>query len=311
METTKSVQKCSEINDAWDSFFTERVSMILAKFFAKHNIRPNTVTLFSIISGVCGAVCLAFHNVWLTIAGILLEILAAIFDAADGQVARLTKKGSKFGRIFDGFGDGVVQTSIYLALCVRMHFDLIPFTNIVWGHWVIIPLCIIGIYFHTRQARVADYYKQIYMFMIRNGKGTELDNAESLKKEFENEKLNWLQKLELKSYISYTKTQQKQAPKTQLLLDEISKNNGVLPEKITEIYKENVKYAKLLNLLVFNLRTYTLFGLLIADLATKFQYGLLTWYMVLVLLIMEPFTIFLELKWEGIAKKAMKEGFNK
>lgn len=309
METTKSVQKCSSINDPWDTLFTERVSLVLAKVFAKHNIKPNTVTIFSIIAGVLGAICLIFHNVWLTIAGILLEILAAIFDCADGQVARINHSGTKFGRFFDGFGDGVVYTSMYVGLIVRIFSDPIPFTNINWGFWAILLIVPAGSYFHTRQARIADYYKQVYMFMIKNEHGSELVNSKQLKEAYPKEELTFFQRIIVGSYIKYTKAQEKDTPQTQKLLAKIKENNGEIPEKIQEMYLKKVKLAKALNLLVFNLRTYVLFGLLIADLITGI--GLTAWIAVFIVLILEPTAICIEIKWEKLAKKALLEGFNK
>lgn len=306
-ETTRSVQKCSLINDPWDTLFTERVSLVLAKFFAKHNVKPNTVTLFSIISGVLGAICLCHHNIWVTIAGILLEILGAIFDCADGQVARMTHKGSRFGRFFDGFGDGVVYTSIYLAIAFRIMSDPITFTSTNWGWFAWLLIIPVGVYFHVRQARVADYYKQVHMFMIKNDHGSELEDSKQLEKEYPKSELSFFQRIITGSYINYTKTQERETPQTQKLLAKIRENHCEIPDKVAEMYRKNVRNAKALNLLVFNLRTYVLFALLIADYFTGL--GLTAWIAVLNILILEPAAIILEVKWERLAKKALKEGF--
>ena len=49
----------------------------------------------------------------------VLHILANAFDNADGQLARLTKRGSRAGRALDGLADNLVFMSIYVHLCLR------------------------------------------------------------------------------------------------------------------------------------------------------------------------------------------------
>ena len=304
---TKSIQKCSSINDPWDTIFTERISLLFAKFFAKHNVKPNIVTLLSIITGVVGAICIIFHNIWITIAGILLEILAAIFDCADGQVARMTHTGSKFGRFFDGFGDSVVYTSIYIALTIRIMSEKITFTNTYWGWWIWLVAIPVAAYFHTRQARLADYYKQVYMYMIKNDRGSELETSEALTEEFKESKLKPFQKLMVKSYITYTKAQEHENPTTKKLIGKIKENNNIVPEKVSELYRHNVKWVKATNLLVFNLRTYIMFALLITE--HFLGIGLDAWLLVLILFVFEPIALIIEFRFEKIAKIAINEGF--
>lgn len=304
---TKEVQKCSQINDPWDTLFTERISLVFAKLFAKWGLKPNTVTLMSIISGVAGAVLFVFDNLWLTIAGIVLEILGAIFDCADGQVARITHKGSRIGRFFDGFGDSVVYTSIYIGICLRILLhDNIPFTDTPWSFWILfaVPL---AAYFHPRQARLADRYKQVFMFMTRNAHGSELDRREALEKEYKGTGKNIFENFMISSYISYTKTQEKESPVTTKLIKKIDENNGEIPEKITKMYSSHLGLAKATNLLVFNLRTYILFALLIAD--HFVGNGLTVWLFAIIVFVFEPIALIVEYKFEKLAKKALEEGF--
>lgn len=303
---TKDVQKCSQINDPLDTLFTERVSLVLAKKFAKHGVKPNTVTILSIISGVIGAVFFVFHNIWLTIAGILLEILAAIFDCADGQVARITHKGSRFGRFFDGFGDSVVYTSIYIAISIRIMSEVITFTGVTWSWWIWLVTLPVGIYFHGRQARLADYVKQLHMHFCNPDHHSELESTKSLTEEYKNVEMNWFQKFITNSYISYTKSQEHYFPNTQKLLAEL---NGEIPEKMTEMYAKKVRFCKLSNCLVFNLRTYVLFALLI--LSCFLDFGATAWIFVFVVFVLEPITLLIEYKYEHLAKKALKEVTNK
>lgn len=298
----KDLQKLSSINDPWDSFFTERISMLFARGFAKHGFKPNTVTLFSIISGVIGAVFLVFHNIWLTLVGILLEILSAVFDCADGQVARMTHKGSKFGRFFDGFGDTVVCIAINIAVTIRIMSEVITFTDTLWGWWIFIPAVPIAAYFHTRQTRIADYVKQLHLHFCREDHHSELETSEGLIEEFKDQKLSKANKFFVKSYISYTKSQERYFPNTKKLL---TKLNGQTPENINKMYEKSIKYCKLSNCLVYNLRIYTLFVLLI--LSCFFNVGLTAWFFVFNVVVLEPIALIIEFKYEKVAKLALKE----
>ena len=298
----KSLQKSRTLNDPLDTVFTEKVSILFAKLFNKLGFHPNVVTVFSMITGVAGGVMLAFHNLALEITGVCLIILSAIFDCADGQVARMSGKGGFYGRCFDGFGDGLVYFAIYVGISVRLMSENIPFTNTPWSFWIWFVSVPVGIYFHAVQARTADYYKQVWMYLSKNSH-SEFSTSESVKKQIDALESHGLKHLICSSYLSYTKSQERMTPNFQKLRQRIDENGGVIPEKVTETWRKNSRFSiGLTNLLVFNFRTYLLFILLFC--------GVTFWIFPVCVIFLEGIRVFLLVKYERLAKRCLKEGFN-
>ncbi len=66
------------------------------------HLPPNFITLLSVALGMASAYAF-YHGKFLTAASLLL--LSGLFDLADGMVARLSDKASKFGAVFDWLAD--------------------------------------------------------------------------------------------------------------------------------------------------------------------------------------------------------------
>ncbi len=66
------------------------------------HLPPNFITLMSVALGMASAYAF-YHGKLLTAASLLL--LSGLFDLADGMVARLSDKTSKFGAVFDWLAD--------------------------------------------------------------------------------------------------------------------------------------------------------------------------------------------------------------
>lgn len=295
----KKYEKCLDISDRWDLFFTERASYPLAVLFNKMGCSPNFVTILGGLFGVAGAILFIFNNLICTIIGIVLIIIYAILDCADGQVARMSHKGSLFGRCLDGAIDSVVYICIYACLAIRLMSQKIPFTNVYWNGWIFIPIVLIGIFFHTSQCRMADYYRNAHMYLSASERGNELSNSIDMIKIRDAEKKPSFKHLVFASYTSYTKAQEKSTPKLQKLLRMIRKNGGTIPTEVSTYYrKESNKIARLANILVFNVRSYVLFAFLLI--------GIEVWILPFIVFVLDPIRIFLMVKYEKIAENAAK-----
>ena len=299
----KDLQKCPAINDPIDTYIWEPISFFFAKRMAKRHWSPNVATWISMIVGVAGGVLFAFHNIWMNVAGAILFLLAIIFDCSDGQIARLNNCGSLYGRMFDGFCDGVVYFAAYAGLAVHCMFDNIPFTETQWGWWIFLIAVPVCAWFHSRQARIADYYKQVYMWIV--GLHSELSRSEELEAQYKDDKdsnkLSFINKISFKSYISYTKQQEKETKGVQLLKQKIAENGGVIPEGVANEFKKHVWLFKLGNLETVNFRTFVLIALLLS--------GFACWHFAFLVVILEPINLILEYKTEKLAKRCAKEYF--
>ena len=302
-EDIKNARKCENINDPVDNYVIDYIAMVFSRIFIKLHIIPNAVTVLSAIVGVAGGIMLCFDTLAFNISGVLLIILAAVFDASDGQVARLTKHYSNLGRTLDGFADFLVYLSIYIAICVRLYGVNIPFTDKPWGLYIV-PVAVVTMLLFGAQARAADYFKNLHMFMISRGKGSELSRAKAVKESLDGYKKFTFEHFRLKIYLAYTSLQEKKTPCVQKMLDKIARNGGVISEEMSEAFaKRSRKYVMSTNLLTFNLRTGVLFLLLF--LPGHFE----VLYFPFVVFVLEPVRFVIISKYERLARELTNQKF--
>ncbi len=290
----KNARKCENINDLIDTYVVDYIAMAFSKLFIKLHIIPNAVTVLSGLVGVAGGVLLCFDSLALDIAGVLLIILSAVFDASDGQVARLTKHYSNLGRTLDGFADFLVYLSIYVAVCVRLFPVNIPFTQTPWSFWII-PVAAVALFVFGAQARAADYFKNLHVFMFTHGKGSELTRTRDIDRQISECKKPSFERFRLTAYRSYTKMQENKTPKVQALLDKIERSESVSPALYDEFLAKSESYVKSTNLLTFNLRTIVLFILLFLPSHMEFM------YFPFVIFVLEPVRYVIIAKYERLA----------
>ena len=296
----KNARKCENINDPVDTYIVDYIAMFFSRIFIKLHIIPNAVTVLSAIAGVTGGVLLCLNSLLTEIFGVVFIILAAVFDASDGQVARLTKHYSNLGRTLDGFADFLTYFSMYAAICVRLFNENIPFTERPWG-FLIIPVALIAILFFGAQARTLDYYKNLHMFILTRGEGSELSRSREIKKQIaESEKFSF-ERLRLKFYLSYTSMQEKKAPATQKLLEKIEERGGAIPDEVCDaFYAKSRKYVMASNLIAFNIRTIVFIILLFLPGHLELL------YFPFVVFILEPIRLIIISKYEKLSLETVK-----
>lgn len=76
-------------------------SPFISKWCIKNGIKPNTVTLAMIITGIIGGIVLLIPNVWCKFAASFIYYLWFTLDLSDGEVARVTQTFSKGGKLLD------------------------------------------------------------------------------------------------------------------------------------------------------------------------------------------------------------------
>jgi len=125
-------------------FFSRRLSPFFVNIFFKLNIMPNTITIYMIIAGIIGAIFFSFSDIWFKIAGYVFMHLWFIFDCADGEVARITKTFSKYGKELDyiahivnhpifnlAFLISLIQLNKYNVVFISMAFIILISSNLV------------------------------------------------------------------------------------------------------------------------------------------------------------------------------------
>ncbi|MDR1556706.1 MAG: CDP-alcohol phosphatidyltransferase family protein [Tannerellaceae bacterium] len=250
----KSTLKSLDTEEFIDIHFYRPLGYGWARLFRKLHVSPNTVTVIAIILGIGAGVCFYFSNLLVNIAGMLLLIWANTYDSADGQLARMTGKTSPLGRMLDGFCGDAWFFTIYAAICLRLTPQ--------WGAGIWLLGAVAG-YCHTRQASLADYYRNVHLLFLNGKAGSELSDTAALKEEFK--KLRWKKDFILKSgyilYINYTRGQEKQTPQLQRMLALIRNHyRGEAPEWFRKSFRQkSLPLMKYTNMLSFNTRVIALF----------------------------------------------------
>jgi len=289
-EKIKQTLKSAETEDWLDLHVVRPLCYYLALGFAKLDIHPNTVTILSMIIGAGSAVffgCASYHyagmhGLILNIVAILMLCLADIFDCTDGQLARMTGKKSRTGRILDGMAGFVWFVPIYLAMVYRFYlhhdieFDLLGIAdthlNVLIATAVAFILGIIsGFAGISSQQRLADYYIQVHLFFVKGEKDSELDSATRQQNLYDNmpKDAPWWERMFQKSYIRYTKKQEDATPEFQRLIEFLHTNYGKtedIPQSVRdEFRRQSLPVIWWNGLLTFNFRSLWLFVFCLAD----------------------------------------------
>ena len=309
-ENYAATLKSSETEDWLDLHVIRPVCYYLAVIFAKLDIHPNTVTIASMFIGAGSAVffgCASYYycgwnGLVLNIVAIVLLMIADIFDCTDGQLARMTGKKSRLGRILDGAAGFTWFVPIYHAMIWRfyLHHEIefswfgiadtqqnaIIATIIVYafGLWS-------GFTGIAGQQRLADYYINVHLFFLKGEKGSELDNSRQQQEIFDKMSPDdpWIERWFQNNYVDYTKAQEKATPQFQRLLGLLREKYGPHASDIPADFRESFRQKSLPvifwnGLLTFNFRSFWLFLFCLIDLPAMyflfeiFGMGLLAWY---------------------------------
>lgn len=301
--------KSVETEDWLDLHVIRPLCYYCAKGFAYFDIHPNTVTILSMFIGAGSCVFFAHGSYYyegaiglaLNLLAILLLMVADILDCTDGQLARMTGKKSKVGRILDGLAGFVWFTPIYLSMAWRFyqHHSLefgwlgisdTPQNALIATTVVFVLGLMSGFLGIAAQQRLADYYIQVHLFFLKGEKGSELDSSVRQQEIYDqmDEKTPKYERIFQKSYIDYTKKQEDVTPQFQRLMKSIREKYGSsdqLPQNIREeIHRESLALMPWNGLLTFNFRSFWLFVFILIDLPAEFfifeifAMGLLTEY---------------------------------
>ncbi|CAN5514841.1 hypothetical protein BH18VER2_BH18VER2_06140 [soil metagenome] len=257
--------KGREVESALDLYFYRKVGYRLALFFAKLRMTPAQVTWCGAALGIAAGHLYFYPDLKWNLLGMLLHVLSNAFDNADGQLARLTKQGSRSGRALDGLADNLVFISVYAHLCLR--YTAGGGSQLVW------LLALAAGASHSLQSAAGDYFRNAYLYFAMGRTRAELDSSGALQSDFD--RLNWRahpwKKFLHRLYLNYTKQQEMLAPRLSELKRVASETDD---SAISRAYQAASRpLLKWGHLLATNPRMILLFVLLII--------GHPTWYFVI------------------------------
>src|SRR5438477_4172541 len=157
--TPEATYKAREVEGILDLYFYRKIGFWLAQFFARLNVTPAGVSLLGAVGGLFAGHLNFYRNIGANIVGMALHVFANDLDNADGQLARLTGRGSREGRVIDSLADHLVFVSIYVHLTLRY---------LVEGASPAICFLALGAGIsHALQGAAADYYRTSYLYFVQ------------------------------------------------------------------------------------------------------------------------------------------------
>lgn len=255
----QSTYKSLDTEEWLDIYFTRPIGYVWAKFFDHFNIHPNVVTILSIVIGVSGGIMFYYDDLAHNIIGVLLFMWANFYDSADGQLARMTGKKTRCGRIMDGLASDIIFFTAYFCVCLRLYDKTIPFTSIRWEMWSFVLAALAGFASHARQCRLSDYYRNIHLFFLK-GVQNELEQSEHIKQQRKEtpKKGNFWWRAFLWGYCNYTNSQEKMTPRAQQLL-KIVREKGIDDNFREHFRVQSLPLMKYTNMLTYNVRAIALY----------------------------------------------------
>lgn len=251
--------KSNETEEWLDIWFTRPIGLAIAMVCGRLGVTPNAITLVGIALGMAAGWMFHYsdlaHNLW----GVLLLMLANFCDSADGQLARLTNQKTLLGRMLDGFASDAWFFCIYLAIIFRL-WD-------TWGPWGFVLCAIAGLYCHSTQCALADYYRNIHLWFLKGDTGSELDSYEKEQHIYDELKQQgWsFARIYHFFYKGYCKKQERLTPRFQEFFKEIGgrsqeagdgrQESGVR----SQFLETSRKLMPLTNILTHNTRAFALF----------------------------------------------------
>lgn len=100
--------------DGWTSRHLNRyISLFLSRFLVRTPLRPNQVSLGILGIGLAGAVSAAQGGYWALLVGALLFQAQSVLDGCDGEMSRVTHRGSRLGEWLDTIGDDLTNYGFF------------------------------------------------------------------------------------------------------------------------------------------------------------------------------------------------------
>jgi len=254
----ESTFKARDVEGAFDLFFYRPIGFWLARVFARLRMTPAGVSVLAGVFGVIAGHLYFYRNLSVNVAGMVLHVCANTLDNADGQLARLTHRESREGRIIDSIADHLVFLSVYVHLTLRFLFE---------GSSPAICVLALGAGIsHALQGAAADYYRNTYLYFVTKRARTDLDSSSELLSDYR--KLTWRHalwhKLLLALYLNFTRQQEMLAPRVKTLRSLVANLfQSQIPDWLKTRYQNLAQpMLKWWGLLMTNVRMLVLFALL-------------------------------------------------
>jgi hypothetical protein len=278
----KATYKLPEAEGILDLYFYRKVGFRLAQFFARLKMSPLAVTLLGGVFGIIAGHLYYYQDLRVNMAGFCLHVLANALDNADGQLARMTGKGSREGRIIDSVVDHIIFGSVYLHLTLRCLAE-----GASSGVWLLAAVAACS---HLLQGGAADYFRNGFLYFAKGRSFAQLDSSKDLRSDYR--ALTWrvqpVKKVLLALCLNFTRQQELLAPGLVRLRTVVDRQfPHEIPPWLKALYWDSARAMfKWWGFLMTNTRMLVLFVVLLVDQPAWFFWIQLTVFNVLLVFLM-------------------------
>jgi phosphatidylglycerophosphate synthase len=108
--------------DGWTARWLNRyVSLSLSRHLVKTPLSPNQVSVGILAIGLAGAYLASLGTYWSMLAGAALFQAQSILDGCDGEMSRVSHRGSLLGEWLDTIGDDVTNYAFFAGAAIGLH----------------------------------------------------------------------------------------------------------------------------------------------------------------------------------------------
>jgi phosphatidylglycerophosphate synthase len=108
--------------DGWTSRYLNRyVSLSISRWLVKTPLRPNQVSVAILAVGLSGAWLATRGTYWALFAGAFLFQAQSVLDGCDGEMSRVTYRGSLMGEWLDTIGDDLTNYCFFAGAALGLH----------------------------------------------------------------------------------------------------------------------------------------------------------------------------------------------
>jgi len=194
----------AEVEEVIDIIFYRPLAFLLVISVYKTKIKPDHLTLAAMIMGISGGFFYSFGSYPGCIIGALFYLLFNVLDCSDGQLARIKKNGTSFGRLLDGIADYIAAIAIYVGIAVGYS------SNPGQPPFMVLIVAMAGISIIIQESLV-DYFRTRFLDIVLKRKDTYAVELEEYKNEYErikNQKGKGFYRTVVYIYLTYSKIQE-------------------------------------------------------------------------------------------------------
>jgi CDP-L-myo-inositol myo-inositolphosphotransferase len=108
--------------DGWTSRWLNRyISLAISRWLVKTPLYPNQVSIAILLIGLAGAALATRGDYWSLVAGAFLFQMQSVLDGCDGEMSRVTYRGSLLGEWLDTVGDDLTNYGFFAGAGIGLH----------------------------------------------------------------------------------------------------------------------------------------------------------------------------------------------